>query len=146
MSPWVHADITEEVVPRHGLQKQGRKERASDRLSSVRSLSHVRFFATPWAAAHQASLRITNSWSLLKLTSMESVIDSLDCYQSGRFSLHSNQPDVESPRCSLCWTFNLHLPCWTSFPVYSATYVFSSMNCMLISSSKFLWSCLSFSY
>ena len=37
-------------------------------LSSVQSLSHVRLFGTPWTAAHQASLSITNSQSLLKLT------------------------------------------------------------------------------
>ena len=35
-------------------------------VSSVQSLSHVRLFATPWTAAGQASLSITNSWSLLK--------------------------------------------------------------------------------
>ena len=40
-------------------------------LSSVQSLSCVRLFATPWTAAHQASLFITNSWSLLKLISIE---------------------------------------------------------------------------
>ena len=36
-------------------------------IQSVQSLSHVRLFATPWTAACQASLPITNSWSLLKL-------------------------------------------------------------------------------
>ena len=36
-------------------------------FSSVQLLSHVRLFATPWAAAHQASLFITNSQSLLRL-------------------------------------------------------------------------------
>ena len=41
---------------------------------SVQLLSHVRFFATPWTAAHQASLFITNSQSLLKLMSIESVM------------------------------------------------------------------------
>ena len=45
-------------------------------FSSVQSLSHVRLFATPWTAAHQASLSITNSWSLLKLMSTESAIPS----------------------------------------------------------------------
>ena len=40
-------------------------------FSSVQLLSHVRLFVTPWIAAHQASLSITNSWSLLKLTSIE---------------------------------------------------------------------------
>ena len=41
-------------------------------FSSVQSLSHVRLFATPWTAAYQASVSITNSWNLLKLTSIES--------------------------------------------------------------------------
>ena len=45
-------------------------------ISSVQSLIHVRLFATPWTAARQASLSITNSWSLLKLTSIESVMPS----------------------------------------------------------------------
>ena len=40
------------------------------------SLSHVQLFATSWTAAHQASLSITNSWSLLKLMSIESVMPS----------------------------------------------------------------------
>ena len=43
-------------------------------FSSVQSLSHVQLFATPWTAAHQASLSITNSWSLLKLMPIESVM------------------------------------------------------------------------
>ena len=45
-------------------------------FSSVQSLSRVRLFATPWIAALQASLFITNSRSLLKLTSIESVMPS----------------------------------------------------------------------
>ena len=40
-------------------------------LSSFQSLSRVWLFATPWIIAHQASLSITNSWSLLKLISMD---------------------------------------------------------------------------
>ena len=43
-------------------------------FSSVQSLSCVQLFATPWIAARQASLSITNSWSLLKLMSIESVM------------------------------------------------------------------------
>ena len=39
--------------------------------SSVQLLSHVRLSATPWTAAHQASLSIINSWSLLKFMSIE---------------------------------------------------------------------------
>ena len=45
-------------------------------LVQFSSLSHVRLFATPWTAARQASLSITNSQSLLKLTSIESVMPS----------------------------------------------------------------------
>ena len=43
-------------------------------LSSVQSLSRVQLFATPWTAARQASLSITNSRSSLRLTSIESVM------------------------------------------------------------------------
>ena len=45
-------------------------------FSSGQSLSHVQLFVTPWSAAHQASLSITNSQSLPKLMSIESVIPS----------------------------------------------------------------------
>ena len=45
-------------------------------LSSVQSLSCFRLFATPWTAALQSSLSITNSWSLLKLMSIELVMPS----------------------------------------------------------------------
>ena len=46
------------------------------RFSLVQSLSRVRLIATPWTAAHQVSLSITNSQSLLKLMSIESVMPS----------------------------------------------------------------------
>ena len=46
------------------------------KFSSVQSLSHVQLFATPWTAACQASLSIANSWSLLKLMSIELVMPS----------------------------------------------------------------------
>ena len=49
---------------------------SSVQFTSVQSLSHVWLFATPWIAARQASLSITNSWSSLKLTSIESVMPS----------------------------------------------------------------------
>ena len=48
----------------------------SVQFSSVQSLSRVRLFATPWITTRQASLSITNSWSLLRLTSIESVMPS----------------------------------------------------------------------
>ena len=46
------------------------------KFSSVQLPSRVQFFVTPWTAAYQASLFITNSWSLLKLMSIESVMPS----------------------------------------------------------------------
>ena len=48
----------------------------SDPFSSVQSLSHIRLFVTPWITARQASLSITNSWSSLKLMSIELVMPS----------------------------------------------------------------------
>ena len=45
-------------------------------FSSVQLLNHVQLFATPWTAARQAPLSITNSWSLLKLMSTELVVPS----------------------------------------------------------------------
>ena len=47
-----------------------------DQFGSVQSLNHIRLLATPWTAAHQASLSITNSWSLPKLVSIELVMPS----------------------------------------------------------------------
>ena len=49
---------------------------AQYQYSSAQPLSHGLLFATPWTAAHQASLSITNTWSLLKLMSIESVMPS----------------------------------------------------------------------
>ena len=54
----------------------GFDEKHPVQFSSVQSLSHVWLFVTPWTAAHQASLSITNSQSLLKLMSIESVMPS----------------------------------------------------------------------
>ena len=51
-------------------------EAPSVQFNSVQSLSRVRLFATPWIAAHQASLSITNLRSSLRLTSIESVMPS----------------------------------------------------------------------
>ena len=48
----------------------------SDQIRSDQSLSRVRLFATPWTAARQASLSITNSRSSLRLMSIESVMPS----------------------------------------------------------------------
>ena len=50
------------------------KDNCAYQFSSVQSLSHVQLFVTQWTAAHQAFLSITNSWSLLKLMSIELVM------------------------------------------------------------------------
>ena len=50
--------------------------KSNNKISSVLLLSSVQHFVTPWIAACQASLSITNSWSLLKVTSIESGIPS----------------------------------------------------------------------
>ena len=68
----------------------GNPDTTSAQLSSVQSLSRVRLFVTPWTAARQASLSITNSWSSLKLTSSQwchpaisfSVVPFSSCSQS----------------------------------------------------------------
>ena len=52
------------------------RKMCSTPFSSAQSLSRVRLFATPWIAAHQASLSITKSWSSLKLMSIKLVIPS----------------------------------------------------------------------
>ena len=59
-----------------GLKDQPILALLSVQFSSVRSLSRVRLFATPWTAAHQASLSITNSGSPPRLVSIESVMPS----------------------------------------------------------------------
>ena len=56
--------------------KQIQKDNYCMTLSSVQLLSHVWLFVTPWTAARQASLSITNSRSLLKLMSIELVMPS----------------------------------------------------------------------
>ena len=56
--------------------KWSKEQNARFQFSSVQSLSCVWLFATPWIAAHQASLSITNSESSLRLTSIESVMPS----------------------------------------------------------------------
>ena len=55
------------------IKKMGRKPKQTflQRRHVVQSLSHVQLFATPWTAAHQASLSFTISQSLLKLMSIE---------------------------------------------------------------------------
>ena len=54
----------------------GVREDTTSQFSSIQSLSRVQLFMTPWTAAHQAFLSITNSRSLLKLMSIELVMPS----------------------------------------------------------------------
>ena len=69
--PWYHEQMSF-VCERYPQLKSY----SPHQFSSVKSLSRVWLFATPWIAARQASLSITNSWSSLKLTSIESVMPS----------------------------------------------------------------------
>ena len=59
-------------------------------FSSVQSLSHVQLFATPWIAAHPASLSISNSGSSLKLTSIKLVMPSSPSPPAPNYSQHQN--------------------------------------------------------
>ena len=67
-------DRREWVLGVRGIERKAVE--GSNFFSSVQSLSHIWLFATPWTAAHQASLSITNSQSLLKLMSIVSVMPS----------------------------------------------------------------------
>ena len=66
---WIYSDSERSTLHRHSVV-------SFYQFNSVQSLSRVRFFATPWTAAHQASLSITNSRSLLKPMSIELVMPS----------------------------------------------------------------------
>ena len=87
-------------------------------FSSVQSLSHVQLFAIPWTATCQASLSITNSWSLLTLMSTKSVMPSshlilcrpillLSSIVSG-IRLFSNE-SVLHMRRPKCWSFSFNI-------------------------------------
>ena len=61
---------------KHGAMDWFQIGKGVHQFSSVQLLSRVQLLVTPWTAAHQACLSITNSWSLLKLTSIELVMPS----------------------------------------------------------------------
>ena len=110
-------------------------------FSSVQSLSRVRPFETPWTAARQASLPITNTWSLLKLMSVTSVMPSnhliLYCplllppsiFPSIR--VFSNQ-SILLIRCPKYWSFSFNinpsnehkLNLCIQLRIYSLTYIY----------------------
>ena len=58
------------------LSSHSKTKQCGNQFSSVQSLTRVQLSAIPWTAAFQASLSITNSRSLIKLTSIESVMPS----------------------------------------------------------------------
>ena len=66
---WIHVSFQIMIFTRYMPRR-----RIAGSFISVQSLSHVQLFVIPWTAAHQASLFITNSRSLLKLISIESVM------------------------------------------------------------------------
>ena len=74
-------------------------------LPVVQLLSCVWHFVTPWTAAHQASLSITNSQSLLKLMSIELVMPSSDLILCHPLLLPSIFPSI---RVSFKWVSSLH--------------------------------------
>ena len=83
-------------------------------FTSVQSFSRVWLFVTQWTAAHQASLFITNSWSLLKLMSIESVMPSnhlILCYPL--LLLLSNFPSIRV--FSNKWALLIRWPKYWSF-------------------------------
>ena len=87
-------------------------------ISSVQSLSHVWLFVTPWITAHQASLSITNSQSLPKLVSIESVMPSshlIVCRPlfllppiSPSIRVFSNESTLRM-RCPKYWSFSFNI-------------------------------------
>ena len=86
-------------------------------ISSVQSLSCVRLFATLWTTARQASLSITNSWSLSKLMSIESVMPSNHLILCCPLLLPSIFPSIRvfSNESALCirwpkyWSFKFNI-------------------------------------
>ena len=101
------------------------KNRVVRMFSSVQSLSRVWFFVTPWIVAHQASLSITNSRSLLKLMSIESVMPSnhliLCCplllspsiFPSIRVFSNESVLHIRWPKC---WSFSFSISPSNEYP------------------------------
>ena len=102
-------------------------------ISLVQLLSHVQLFVTPWTAACQASLSITNSWSLFKLMSIESVMPSnhlILCYPL--LFMHSIFPSIsvfsnESVlriRWPKYWSFSFKISPSNEYPGLHHQYIF----------------------
>ena len=93
-------------------------------FSSVQPLSHVQLFATPWTTACQASLSITNSWSLPKLMSIKLVMPSNDLILCHPLLLPSIFPNIRvfSNESTLCirwpkyWSFSFNISPSNEYP------------------------------
>ena len=130
------------------------------KASSVQSLSCVWLFATPWKAARKASLSITNSWSLLKLMFIESVMPSNHCILCYPFSccllsfpawgfflrsqfFTSGVQNIGASASALVLPMNIHdwFPLgwtgWISLQSKGLSWVFSNTTVQSISSSAF---------
>ena len=87
-------------------------------VSSVQLLSHVQLFATPWTAAHQTCLSITNSWSLLKFMSFDWVMPAnhlilchplllpLSIFSNIRVFSNKSFLHIRWPKC---WSFSFNI-------------------------------------
>ena len=87
-------------------------------FSSVQSLSRVRLFATPWIAARQASLSITNSRSSPRLTSIESVMPSSRChYSAHNFNVNDSNISLLSNTFVIYFYVISFVSCFTCYLV-----------------------------
>ena len=103
---------------------------------SVQSLSRVRLFATPWIAARQASLSITNSRSSLKLMSIELVMPSSHLILFRRRAFHQlklNCAALDS-FSDVAWAFQLHILALTIFSLLNKNR--SILNLLIMSFSQ----------
>jgi len=100
--------------------------------SSVQLLSHVRLFATPWTAAHQASLSTIKAQSLFKLMSIESVMPFNHLFHCHPLLLPSVFPSIRV--ISMYWSWG-RLP-YLSFlffgTLHSDGYIFPFLLCLLL--------------
>ena len=115
-------------IPGHGTKSH------MPQFSSVQSLSHVQLFVTPWTTARQASLSITNSWTLLKLISIASVMPSNHLVLCHPLLLPSVFPSIRvfSSESVLCirwpkdWSFSFSI---SPSNEYSGLTGFISLQC-----------------
>ena len=122
----------------------------SVQFSSVQSLSRVRLFVTPWTAAHQASLSITNSWSSFKLLSIKSEMPSnqlILCHPllllpsifpryCTAYLLNIPAPNSLPYSSTILWKYSFDSPANTSLTHLYDSDIYKSSHCFL---SSFKW-------